>query len=143
MGQKKGSAVRCTVNGTECQLDDGVYDVKALYGAHTVLLHAPSMTAPSSLSLSPPSAADARRGLSGPLTNFTICAVDARGRFFAEPSGTYHVGAVGAVERHAEPEAQAGIGNVQCVPATTSKMAGESKTAAKEMRRAPNKYSMF
>lgn len=145
MRRKKGSYVTCTVNGTACRSDDGMYDVKTPYGSHTVLLRAPATAPSSSLLASPPSPEDASRGRSEPLTGFTICAVDARGRFVVKQSGTYEVGAIRAVERQAEAEAEAqtAIHDAQGVPAAASKTAGEGQSAMKEVRRAPNKYSMF
>ncbi|CAG9573090.1 hypothetical protein LMJF_20_0190 [Leishmania major strain Friedlin] len=149
MRRKRSSYVTCTVNGNACQSDDGMYDVKTLYGPHTVLLRALTTVPSSSLLSSAPSPAEASRRRSEPLASFTICAVDARGRFVVKQSGTYEVGAIGAVEEQAEAgataraEVQAAIHDVQRVPEAAPKTAGERQSAMKEVRRAPNKYSMF
>ncbi|TPP49972.1 hypothetical protein CGC21_29690 [Leishmania donovani] len=81
-----------------------MYDVKALYGPHTLLLRAPTTAPSSSFLSSAPSPAEASRRRSEPLTSFTICAR---------------------------------------VSEAASKTAGERQSAMKEVRRAPNKYSMF
>ncbi|XQJ30792.1 hypothetical protein NXY56_006897 [Leishmania guyanensis] len=136
MRRKKGSYVTCEVNGTACRSDDGTYDVKTLYGPHTVLLRLPTTTSSPSLSSSSLSPVEATNGLPERLTSFTICAVDARGHFAVKQGGTYEVGAIRAVERQAEAEAQR-------APAAAAKMAGERQSAKKEIKRASSKYGLF
>ncbi|KAG5479943.1 hypothetical protein LSCM1_06361 [Leishmania martiniquensis] len=141
MGQKKGSYIKFEVNGTACGSEDGTHDVKTLCGPHAVLLRA--ATAVPSFSAFPPSLSPAETLSELPerLTNFTICAVDARGHFAVEEGDAYEVGAVVAVD--GQVALQAAMGGVPRAPAAASRTAVARPSAKKETRRAPTKYGIF
>ncbi|KAG5506387.1 hypothetical protein JKF63_05890 [Porcisia hertigi] len=136
--EQKGSPVICEVNGTTCRLDDGMYDVKTHYGSHTVLLHSQTP-----LATSPFSSTDVPDDLPERLTSFTICAVDAEGRFVVEQGGTYEVGALQAVSRQADAESQVAMYSEPRVSSVSSQKFGRRRDAKMEVHRTPSKYSLF
>lgn len=119
-----------TVNGVAHTSADGTHDVKAAFGQRAVLIRAQPGSAPAA-------AAPAQDGSTpaGRVFGFTICAVDARGRFHVEDGGAYEVATLW-------PPAEASL-----TPAATSasRQPQRSKRPRREGRAqsGPSKYSQF